>query len=71
VHRTPRLAEDAEQLLAEGARFLEASSSALAAALLEGDHQVLIAAAEHSLTCNARATRFFSAAVRLDLAEVA
>ena len=66
----PRLAQDADTLLFEGAQFLEAGEQALAEALLRNRYDELVMAAAHSIVCSAKARRFFSAAVHLDLVEV-
>ncbi len=66
----PWLAEDADMLIVEAARFLEAADSALAAALLEDDHDGLVIAAGHAIVCHARVCRFMSAATHMDMAVV-
>jgi hypothetical protein len=71
THFRPRLDEDADALLREGFRFLEASEHVLAAALLGDDHARLIDAAEHSVRLSTRATRCFSVALHVDLGQVA
>src|SRR3954471_21878818 len=66
-----RLDEDAETLIREAARFLDASDTVLCSALLDGDPRELRLAAEHTVTCHARVRRFVSAALHLDLEAVA
>ncbi len=68
---TARLDEEADKLLIEAARFMEAGDSVLAAALLEDSHEALTLAAAHALVTGARARRLLSAAVHLDLERVA
>jgi hypothetical protein len=68
---TARLDEDADRLLREAARFMEAGDSALAEALLSDDYAELVVAAGHAIVCSARARRCLSAALHIDLEQVA
>jgi hypothetical protein len=67
---SPRLDADASRLLLEAARFWAAGEEGLVHALVLDDHDELVAAAEHVITMNARARRFISTAVHLDLEAV-
>jgi hypothetical protein len=68
---SPRLDEDALFLLTEASRFWNAGERALLGALLLGDIDDLVAAAEHTLRMSVRAWRFVSLAVHVDLGAVA
>lgn len=65
-----RLDEDADLLLREAARFMEAGDTALANALLADDYDELVVAAGHSIVCGARVRRLLSLAVHVDLERV-
>jgi hypothetical protein len=68
---TARLAEDADQVLVDVCRVLEASDVALSAALLEDSHAELGAAGDHAVLCHARIRRLLSAALHIDFEAVA
>jgi hypothetical protein len=68
---TPRLDEDADTLLAEVVRLLDAAETVTASALLDGDHDSVVGAAAHFIACSRRARHLLSTAVHLDLTRVA
>ena len=71
MNATPRLAEDADTLIREAFRFLDDGQYFVVAALLDGDHDELVAAAQQSIRTGARAGRFFAMGLHVDLLRVA